>query len=243
MLCFCLCLRSSFSNNDYSDYADDTDDAHNSFSSWNVRKCEPAPSDSNESLQKATAQVEQRQVKAEVQVAQSHHHDAASRLINHLERGQPEVSGPATVSQKECARGEIALHTMKDASRDTGTGCEMKSKNHCPRHPHAQKVSFDPSGQAWCEKLDCWDCYRLMKIREALSYPRLLSQTGPADTIEQGIEAWSAFVTSRSPFAVMYATDKAIAFCRTIGIEVPDLSGEAKRLVDVNERGDSQHGD
>ena len=57
------------------------------------------------------------------------------------------------------------------------------------------------------------------------------------------IEAWSAFVTSRSGFDVMVATENAIAFCRSMGIEVPDLSGEVKGLVDVNERGSIQHGD
>jgi hypothetical protein len=28
--------------------------------------------------------------------------------------------------------------------------------------------AFNPSGQAWCDRMDCLDCYRLMKIGEAL---------------------------------------------------------------------------
>jgi hypothetical protein len=74
-----------------------------------------------------------------------------------------------------------------------------------------------------------------MKIGQTLGYPRLLAQTGPADSIEQGIDAWSAFVTSRSAFEVMVATESAIAICRTLGVEVPDLSGEVKQLVDVSQ--------
>ena len=81
-----------------------------------------------------------------------------------------------------------------------------------------------------------------MKIGQALGYPYLPAHTGPANSIGQGMDAWSAFVTFRSPFEVMVATEQAIAFCRSIEVEVPDLSGEVKRLVDVNESGGSQHG-
>jgi hypothetical protein len=49
--------------------------------------------------------------------------------------------------------------------------------------------------------------------------------------LEQGREAWSSFVTSRGSFAVLTATEQAIAFCKALGVEVPDLSGEVKRLV------------
>jgi hypothetical protein len=223
------------SKTDDTDDADDSDYAQGRFFSHSFREGEPTPLDDDESLQEAAAPVEQ--------ITQSHHHVGAYNLVNHLEHEQPQMPLPAPVSQKGSTRGDIALHTVKDASRETGTGGEVRSKQRCPHHPHAQKVRFDPSGQAWCDKLDCWDCYRLMKIGEALGYPHLPTQTGAADAIEQGIEAWSAFVTSRSSFDVMIATDKAIALCRSIGIEVPDLSGEVKRLVDLSEGRGIQHGE
>src|SRR5579875_445323 len=224
------------SKTDHTDYADYSDDAQVRFSSYELREGEPTPLGDDESLQEAATPVEQ--------ITQSHHHTlASSNLVNHLEHEQqPQTTLAATVSKKGSTRGDSVLHTVKCASSEMGTGGEVRSKQCCPHHPHALKVRFDPSGQAWCDKLDCWDCYRLMKIGEALGYPCLPAQTGAADSIEQGIEAWFAFVTSRSSFDAMVATDKAIAFCRRLGIEVPDLSGEVKRLVDVNESGESQHG-
>ena len=229
-------------DSDDADYTDYTDDAHNSFSACNSGKGKSA-SGSNESLQETTAQAEHRHMKAEAQLVHPHHQGTTSSLLNSSEGERPEVSVPATGSQKEGARGDIALRAMEDTSRSMGTGCKVRSKQRCPRHPHAQKVRFDPSGQAWCDKLDCWDCFRLMKIGQALGYPYLPAHTGPADSIEQGIDAWSSFVTSRSPFQVMVATEQAIALCLALEIEVPDLSGEVKRLVDMSQGGGIQHGD
>ena len=93
-------------------------------------------------------------------------------------------------------------------------------------------MRFDPAGQAWCDKLACWDCYRLMKIGEALEY-RCLTDLGGKVVIDQGMAAWSAFVLSQRAFLVVVATEKAIALCKALDIEVPDLSGEVKRLVEV----------
>jgi hypothetical protein len=111
----------------------------------------------------------------------------------------------------------------------------LLSKHHCPRHPHARWVRFDPSGQAWCNKLDCWDCYRLMKIGEALEYS-CLTDVGGHMVIAQGMEAWSAFVVTQRVFLVVVATEQAIALCKSQRIEVPDLSDEAQRLVEVDPR-------
>jgi len=105
-------------------------------------------------------------------------------------------------------------------------------RERCPHHPHAKLVRFDPAGQAWCDKLACWDCYRLMKIGEALEY-RCLTDLGEKVVIDQGLAAWSAFVLSQRPFLVVVATEKAIALCKALDIEVPDLSGEVKRLVEL----------
>jgi hypothetical protein len=105
-------------------------------------------------------------------------------------------------------------------------------RNRCPHHPYAQLVRFDPAGQAWCDKMDCWDCYRLMKIGEALEYPCLTDAVGKV-VIDQGISAWSNYVLSQRAFLVVVATEQAIVLCKAMGIEVPDVSGEVKRLVEV----------
>jgi len=46
--------------------------------------------------------------------------------------------------------------------------------------------------------MSCWDCYRLVKIVEALGYQEIL---GNIYSIRQGIEAWSSFVVSQKPLA------------------------------------------
>ena len=83
----------------------------------------------------------------------------------------------------------------------------------------------------WCDKIDCWDSYRLMKIGEVLDYRSLRQYSRGIVKVGQGIEAWSSFVTSQGSFAVLTATQYAIDFCKALGIEVPDLSGEVQRLV------------
>ena len=83
--------------------------------------------------------------------------------------------------------------------------------------------------------MNCWDCFRLMKIGEALDYRSLAEYTRGIVTLGQGIEAWFSFVTSQGSFAVLTATQYAIDFCKTLGIEVPDISGEVKRLVYVGQ--------
>ena len=93
-------------------------------------------------------------------------------------------------------------------------------------------VRFDPAGQAWCDKLDCWDCYRLMGIGEALEYRCLTDLCGKV-VIEQGMPAWSDYVLAQRAFLVVVATEQAIVLCKAIGTEVPDVSGEVKRLVEV----------
>ncbi len=105
-------------------------------------------------------------------------------------------------------------------------------KERCPHHQHAHLVRFDPAGQAWCDKMDCWDCYRLMKIGEALEY-RCLTDLGGKVVIEEGMDAWSVFVRASRAFLIVVATEEAIAMCKALDIEVPDVSDEVKRLVEV----------
>jgi len=144
---------------------------------------------------------------------------------------QPSSAPEAHFSQSEGVQGDIALHLNDASSGKARAGPLAPGKKRCPHHPHARWIRFDPSGQAWCDHMDCWDCYRLMKIGEALDYRPLSKYTRGIVALEQGIDAWSSFVTSQGSFAVLSATEHAIAFCKALGLEVPDLSGEVQRLV------------
>ena len=74
-----------------------------------------------------------------------------------------------------------------------------------------------------------------MKIGEALEYC-CLTDVGGRVVIAQGMAAWSAFVVTQRVFVVVVATEQAIALCRSLRIEVPDLSEEAQHLVEVDPR-------
>ena len=93
-------------------------------------------------------------------------------------------------------------------------------------------VRFDPAGQAWCDRLECWDCYRLMKIGEALEY-RCLTERGDKLLIEVGIEAWASYVRTQRAFLIAWAIQAALVLCRVLGIKEPDLTGEVKRLIEM----------
>ena len=71
-----------------------------------------------------------------------------------------------------------------------------------------------------------------MKIGEALEYRCLTDLCGKV-VIEQGMAAWSAFVRATGAFLVVVATEQAIAMCKALDIEVPDVSDEVKRLVEA----------
>jgi len=58
--------------------------------------------------------------------------------------------------------GEGAVQDTAEQEPDDPT--RQASRNHCPHHPREHLVRFDPAGQAWCDRLDCWDCYWLMRI-------------------------------------------------------------------------------
>jgi len=97
-------------------------------------------------------------------------------------------------------------NTARDKQQDT-----FPQRKRCPHHLHAQLVRFDPAGQAWCDKLDCWYCYRLMKIGEALDYRCLLDQ-GRKAVIDQGMTAW---ILSRSWPALNEFRTLRIRMCRS----------------------------
>ena len=71
-----------------------------------------------------------------------------------------------------------------------------------------------------------------MKIGEALGYCCVIDRGGHR-LIEQGIKAWITFVLTQRAFAVAWATQEALALCKALGIEVPDLTGEVQKLVKI----------
>jgi hypothetical protein len=81
------------------------------------------------------------------------------------------------------------------------------------------------------QHLACRLLYRLMRIGEALDYRSLSHYTRGIVSVGQSIEAWSSFVTTQGSFAVLTATQYAIDLCKSLRIEVPELSGEVRRLV------------
>jgi hypothetical protein len=148
-------------------------------------------------------------------------------VINRNQRNQLDVSEPSSdIRDKLPCEGDQGAGTQRGEARF--------QRSRCPHHPRAGLVRFDPAGQAWCDHLDCWGCYRLMKIGEVLGYHRLTERGGKL-LIEEGIEAWATYVRTQRAFLVSWATQEALALCRGLGIQEPELSGEVKRLVETSE--------
>jgi hypothetical protein len=167
----------------------------------------------------------------DMQDAQDRRGVAVNSVINRNQRNQSELQCSQVTPQVKHIEGVTALHPNDASPGKARASPFAPSKKRCPHHPHARWIRFDPSGQAWCDHMDCWDCYRLMRIGEALDYRPLSKYTRGIVALEQGMDAWSSFVTSQGSFAVLSATEHAIAFCKALGLEVPDLSGEVQRLV------------
>ena len=160
--------------------------------------------------------------KDELTISNGHHHHHRNQC-NQRNQFQPQSV-------------TVEVHTASSDERGTESQEEQEDaplyRNRCPHHPQARLVRFDPSGQAWCDKLDCWDCFRLMKIGEALEYQCVMDLGGKV-VIEESMAAWSSFVRAPRAFLVVVATEQAIAMCKALDIEVPDVSDEVKRLVEV----------
>jgi hypothetical protein len=216
----------------YVDYVDYTDYAHQSISQDCSHAHIPASlkSDAASHLSATTEDLLFQQ--HDVQVTQDERVDDAHVVINRNQRNHFDLA----CSQIEQKAGNNTQYLNNESAGKARASPCAHDKKHCPHHPHARWVRYDPSGQAWCDKMDCWDCYRLMKIGEALDYRPLSNYTGGIVTIGQGREAWSSFVTSQGSFAVLTATQYVIELCKRLRLEVPDLSGEVKRLVKAGEK-------
>jgi hypothetical protein len=217
---------------DYSDYADY---ANESVSAYWPKTHEPNPPPTDVSLQYLPEAEDLLTERGDIQDAQDHRTDYADGVINRNHRNQSDLQHSQATLQVEKRECDSALHANDSSPGKARASPFVQSKKRCPHHQHARWIRFDPSDQAWCDKMDCWDCYRLMKIGEALDYRPLAKYTRGIVKLEQGIEAWSSFVTLQGSFAVLTATQYAIDLCKAVGIEVPDLSGEVKRLVSVQE--------
>jgi len=207
------------------DYGDDADD-HSRHSSTEACNLSEAPTvyetPESFSVREDMGEIHQENSKSEFTVINCHQHHHRNHC-NHRNQfpGQPAEVRVRDTNTEEA--GTVAQEKQKDTAF---------YRKRCPHHPHAQLVRFDPAGQAWCDKMDCWDCFRLMKIGETLEY-RCLTDLGGKVVIDQGIAAWSDYVLTQRAFLVVVATEQAIAMCKALDIEVPDVSGEVKRLVEV----------
>jgi hypothetical protein len=156
---------------------------------------------------------------------QGEYHQQEPAVINVINRNQLPRSEPSMVVQ-----GMLP----GEAGQGAGTTPHEVSlqRNRYLHHLRARLVRFDPTGQVWCDRLECWDCYCLMKIGEALGYRSLIERGGKL-LIEEGMEAWATYVRTQRAFLIAWATQEALALCRALGIQEPDLSGEVKRLMEV----------
>ncbi|HEY6411729.1 MAG TPA: hypothetical protein VIY29_30090, partial [Ktedonobacteraceae bacterium] len=80
-------------------------------------------------------------------------------VIKRNHRNQSDLRCSQATLHVEHNEGNGARHPNDASPGQARASPYAPGKKHCPHHPHARWVRFDPSGQAWCDKLDCWDCY------------------------------------------------------------------------------------
>jgi hypothetical protein len=217
-------------DNDYSDYADYADDTFDISQDSHTEGIDRTEMSSTYQEQVSTC------IREGITLQQEEHQPQEVPVINchrcnHRNHCNQQHHMLAPIAEEQTQSVHVDP-TDTALQKEQPEGLLLKER--CPHHPHAQLVRFDPAGQAWCDKMDCWDCFRLMKIGEALEYPCLKNEAGRV-MIDQGMASWSDFVQSQRAFLVIVATERAIAMCKTLSIEVPDLSGEVKRLVEVRQ--------
>lgn len=218
---------------DDTDYVDDADYDNAHTASTLSESAGPLPLSQGSALLQGLPPAETTSTTADVQQGKDDVRDDCTNCNqrHHCnQRNQPATDDPEQVLTSG-SRSNGESEERYEVPTQNGTEHPRLNKQRCPHHPHARWVRFDPSGQAWCNKMDCWDCYRLMKIGEALDYCQLLVRPGSTFSIDVGINAWSMFVTAQTSFAVLTATQQALALCKTRGVEEPDLSIEYQRLV------------
>jgi len=218
------------------DDTDDSDDAHgNNDSAVSVS---PSPVTATKPGAEAVSIAHERQImrspesheQEDPRGSQATHKSNPGIVNNGHQRNQRHQlldGGPHSEGQTAC---DLTGNSTVQTAQYPVSRHEQQS---CPHHPRAQQVRFDPAGQAWCDQLNCWDCYRLMKIGEALHYPCLIDRGGQR-LIEQGQASWSHFVRTQRAFLVVVATEEAMIVCNRLRIAIPDLSEEVARLTTIH---------
>jgi hypothetical protein len=182
---------------DYADYGNDTADTSSS------EKLAPGAADNGQQEMKSISLCKQEALSSEDQQQEEPAVISGITVINRHhcnQRNQWHVSAPSMDM-----RNRLCCEENQSAGAEPGETTLQKSR--CPHHPRARLVRFDPSGQAWCDRLECWDCYRLMKIGEVLEY-RPLKEQGGRLLIEEGMEAWATYVRTQRAFLVTWAIQK-----------------------------------
>jgi hypothetical protein len=203
----------------WTDYSDYSYYAHENVSAYWSQTHQPDLPLAGASSQYQLASEDLVTNKEDVHEAQDHQDDYAISAINRNHRNQSDLQYSQATLRAERHKSESVPDTNASSPGKARASPSVQSKRRCPHHTHARWVRFDPSGQAWCDKMNCWDCYRLMKIGEALDYRSLAEYSKGIVKLEHGMEAWSSFVTSQGSFAVLTATQYAIDVCKTLGLE------------------------
>jgi hypothetical protein len=224
-------MNNSLRRTDDSDYGDDSDYAFERVSACRFQQQGTDLPPTGTSLRYPSEAGVLAPSKHDEPGAQDHLVDYEISVINRNHRNHSDIHSSQPTFRAERYQSDSVPETNNTPPGKARASPLVQVKMRCPHHPQARWIRFDPSGQAWCDKMDCWDSYRLMKIGEVLDYRPLSGYTRGIVALEQGIEAWSSFVTSRGSFSVLTATQYAIDLCKALRIEVPDLSGEVKRLV------------
>jgi len=215
---------------DDTDYADDSNNSALSTLSTAVHETLQPTGDTPGPRISQQDCISEQQEQSDPSLIKDRSDSLVSSVINHQQRHQCNQLQPPAPQEEVPGTYISTENSMPHTEQGNGP---VQEKMRCPHHPQERRVRFDPTGQAWCDRLDCWDSYRLMKIGEALRYSCLVDRGGVC-LIEQGQQAWSHFVRTQRAFLIMLATEEAIMVCSQSGITIPDLSGEVSRLTTIH---------
>jgi hypothetical protein len=123
-------------------------------------------------------------IKGDENGTQDHLVDYEISVINRNHCNQSDIQHAQAILQSENHDKDCTVANNNTSPEKARVSRVSHSKKRCPHHPYARWVRFDPSGQAWRDKLDCWDCYMLMKIDEALDYRPLSKYTRGIVTVQ-----------------------------------------------------------
>ena len=221
---------------DATDDSDDVDDTESGSNSSFSRSSSPVQQtvqpvvDTSNSPGSQREHESQQQEPSDASLINDRSDSPVISVINHHQCHQRNQLQPPVPQEEVSGAYPSAENSMPQTEQGNSP---VQEKMRCPHHPQERQVRFDLTGQAWCDQMNCWDCYRLMRIGEVLDFPCLID-CGGQRLIEQGKEAWSRFVCIQRAFLIVVATEEAVLVCNTLGIKVPDLSKEVSRLETIS---------